>query len=325
MGLIKDALDEFLKDDCPRMAAALSYYTIFSLPGVLMVVMLVAGVFVETERIQGRLLAQIQQLVGSGGAEQVQAILRNLKEPGTGNPVVVVLTVVVILFAATGAFAQLQNTLNRTWEVAPDPDAGGMIRTFLTKRVLSFLLILGVAFLLLVSVVAQTVLTAFGSFVAGVLPEALSGPALRTISLGLSFVVAVLLFGAMFQFLPDARVHWRDAWRGAAATAVLFLLGNLLFGLYLSRGSPGSAYGAAGSLAVLLVWIYYSSMIFFFGAEVTQVLAERRGAEIRPAPGAVRVVVERRQVEDDGTAPASSDGESASDEESAAGTARPDH
>ncbi|MFW6330206.1 MAG: YihY/virulence factor BrkB family protein [Gemmatimonadota bacterium] len=300
MEIFKDTVNEFLKDDCPRMAAALSYYTVFSLPGLLLLMLLVAGVFADPADLQGRLLSQIRALVGEGGVEQVRAILRNLNRPGGGHPLAAGGSIAVLLFAATGAFAQLQGALNRAWEVEPDPERGGMVRNFLMKRILSFLLILGAALLLLVSLLAQTVLTAFGDFVQALLPPAFSAVALRGLSIGLSLFAAILLFGALFHILPDARVHWRDAWRGAAATGLLFLVGNTLFGFYLSTSSPGSAYGAAGSLALLLVWIYYSSMIFFFGAELTQVLARRRGEGIRPSRGAVRVVLERRIVRDAG-------------------------
>ena len=299
MAILKATLAQFTKDDCPRMAAALSYYTIFSLPGLLILVMLAARPFADPEALRGRLLGQVRTLVGPEGAEQVRAILQNATAPGAaGNPLLVVLGVGALLLAATGAFAQLQGALNQVWGV--EPERGGTVRHFLMKRVLSFAMILGAAVLLAASLVAQTVLSSFGAFVAAVLPDAFSGLFLRLTSLGLSLVAAGLLFAALFQILPDARVRWRDAVRGAAATAVLFMVGNVLLGVDLSRSDPGSAFGAAGSLALILVWIYYSTMIFFLGAELTQVLARRRGEEIRPSRGAVRVVVERRRIRETG-------------------------
>lgn len=293
MDILKQTVGEFLKDDCPRMAAALSYYTMFSMPALLIIVMLVAGVFWDPAAIQGRLLTQMQTLIGADAAAQVREILRNATRPGSGGPLTIGLSVAALLFAATGAFAQLQATLNRAWGVEPDPERGD-VRNFLMKRVLSFAMILGVALLLLASLVAQTLLTAFGDFVGDLFPAPLSGVVLYATNLVLSLLAATLLFGAMFYIVPDARVRWRDAWKGAVATGVLFILGNVLLGIYLSRSNPGSAFGAAGSLALILVWIYYSSMIFFLGAELTQVLARRRGEAIRPARGAVRVVVERK-------------------------------
>jgi membrane protein len=295
MEILKTTIREFLDDDCPRMAAALSYYTVFSLPAILILVMLMAGVLVDPADLRGQVLRQMQLLIGPGAAEQVRVILQNANRPGAGGGVAVAVGVGAMLFAATGAFAQLQQALNRAWEVGPDPDRGGF-RNFFMKRVLSFAMILGVTVLLVVSLLAQTILSAFGHLVATILPEAVSGIALRGLSIGLSLVAVALLFAAVFQVVPDARVPWRDAFRGAAATAVLFLGGNLLLGVYLSRSAPGTAFGAAGSLALILIWIYYSSMIFFLGAELTQVLSRRRGEEIRPSRGAVRVVTERRTI-----------------------------
>lgn len=292
MEILKATIREFLNDECTRMAAALSYYTMFSLPGLLIIVMLIAGVFADPEDIQGRILLQMRQLIGPSAAEQVREILRHASGP-SGSPLVVGLSIGALVFAATGAFAQLQAALNRAWDVAPDPDRGE-VRNFLTKRLLSFVMIVSIALLLLASSLSATLLTAFGDLVETFLPAGLSGPAIRGINLGLSLVVATLLFGVIFHVVPDARVHWKDAWRGAAATGALFVLGNFLLGLYFSRSSPASAFGAAGSLALIMVWVYYSSMIFLLGAELTQVLARRRGEWIRPSPGAVRVVMDRR-------------------------------
>lgn len=299
MEVLKVTVREFMRDDCPRMAAALSYYTVFSLPALLIVVLLITGVFTDPADVRDQIHHQLQYLVGAEAADQVHAILENVDRPGSGNVPTVLVSLGALLFAATGAFSQLQATLNRIWEVEPDPDRGGVVRNFLMKRVLSFGMILGVALLLLGSLILQTALFALGDMVAAVLPEALTGAGLQLASLGLSVVAATLLFGAVFLVVPDARVHWRDAWKGALATGVLFLLGNVLLGYYLSMSSRAAAYGAAGSLALILVWMYYSSMIFFFGAELTQVLARRRGEGIRPSKGAVRVVIEHRTVRED--------------------------
>ena len=298
MRILKATLSEFLSDDCPRLAAALSYYTVFSLPALLLLVMLIAGVFADPEEIRARLIEPIQVLIGPEGAAQIQEILANARRPGAGSPLAIVVGVAALLFAATGAFAQLQAALNRIWQVEPDPERRGAVRSFVMKRILSFIMIIGVALLLLVSTVTSTATAAIGQAVRALLPAAVSGAALTAVSLGLSLGVAIVLFGIVFHVLPDARVYWKDAWIGAAATAALFLIGNLLLGLYLGRSEPGSAFGAAGSLALILVWVYYSANTFFLGAELTQVIARRRGEEIRPAPGAVRVVLERRVIRD---------------------------
>lgn len=299
MGILKATIREFMRDDCPRMAAALSYYTVFSLPALLLIVLLVAGLFADPERLQGEILFRLNALIGPSAAEQVQAIIGNVERPGSGGALAVVVSIGALLFAATGAFAQLQGALNRAWEVEPDPDRGGVVRNFLMKRILSFGLILGISLVLLASLVAQTVITWFADVVAALLPDLVTGAALSLLSLGLSLIAATLLFGVIFHVVPDARVHWRDAWKGALATGTLFILGNVLLGFYLSRSSWTDAFGAAGSLVLILVWMYYSSMIFFFGAELTQVLARRRGEEIRPSRGAVRVVIERRTIRED--------------------------
>lgn len=296
MGIVKATLDDFIGDDCPRLAAAVSYYTVFSLPGLLVLVTFLAGLFVAPATLSREIVDQIQVLIGRGAAEQVGAILRNATLPGAADPALTALGLVALVFAATSGFANLQSALNRVWQVEPDPRRGGMVRNFLLKRVLSFVMILGVAGLLLVAVVSQTLLSAFGRLVSGAVPSAASGLTLGLVNAGLSLLAATALFGVLFQVLPDARVRWRDAWRGATITGVLFVVGNVLLGLYLAHSRPGSAYGAAGSLALILIWLYYSSMIFLLGAEATQVLARRRGEEIRPSEGAVRVVLEKRVI-----------------------------
>ncbi len=296
MGTLRATLDDFIGDDCPRMAAAVSYYTVFSLPGLLVLITFVAGLFVAPERLSQLILEQIRLLVGSRAATQVGAILENAHLPRMSNPALTGLGMIALLFAATTGFANLQSALNRIWQVEPDPERGGMVRNFLVKRVLSFVMILGVTALLLVSLVSQTAISAVGRFVTRTLPPLVSSPTLGLVNAGLSLIAATVLFGILFQVLPDARVRWRDAWRGATITGGLFVVGNVLLGLYLAHSDAGSAYGAAGSLALILIWIYYSCMIFFLGAEVTQVLARRRGEEIQPSDGAVRAVLEKRVI-----------------------------
>lgn len=301
MEVLKVTVREFMRDDCPRMAAALSYYTVFSLPALLIVVLLITGVFTDPADVRDQIHHQLQYLVGAEAADQVHAILENVDRPGSGNVPTVLVSLGALLFAATGAFAQLQGAMNRAWGVEPDPERGGVVRNFLMKRVLSFGMILGIALLLLASIVAQMVVTWFADLVAALLPDLVTGFALSSLSLGLSLIAATLLFGVIFHVVPDARVHWRDAWKGALATGTLFILGNVLLGYYLSRSSWTDAFGAAGSLVLILVWMYYSSMIFLFGAELTQVLARRRGEEIRPSRGAVRVVIEHRVIREEST------------------------
>jgi membrane protein len=286
--ILKRAGGEFVEDECPRMAAALSYYVVFSLPSLLVLVLLVAGWVWGGDAAEGELSAQIDALMGGEAAEALRDMLEQGEDPGAGRGIAAVFGFAALAFGATGAFIELQNALNRAWNVAPDPEAGGL-RNFVTKRLLSIGMVLSIAFLLLVSLALSAMLSAFGGTLAAMLPADVSAWALRGVDLGLSLAVITLLFAAMFRVLPDARIAWRDVWVGAAATTVLFLVGKFGIGFYLGQSNPGEAFGAAGALAVLLVWIYYSAMIFLFGAEFTQVWANTRGQGVEPEDGAIRI------------------------------------
>jgi membrane protein len=286
--MLKRSFEDWKRDDCLRMAAAMSYFTIFSLPPLLLVVMVVSGVFVDPEQVSGRLQDEIAGVVGAEGAQQIESMIRNVNRPGTGGPAVVVLSVLGILFGATGAFNQLQEALNRAWQVRRDPDEGGIAAT-VGSKILSLAMVLTIAFLLLVSLVLSAALSAFGDVVSGWLPGGPSRALLQVFEVALSLALVTVLFALIFKVLPNAEVAWPDVWVGAFGTALLFVAGKFLLGLYFARSSPGEAFGAAGSLALLMVWIYYSAMILFFGAEFTQVWAEERGSGIQPSDDAVRV------------------------------------
>jgi membrane protein len=301
LALLKSSGADFIEDDCPTQAAALSYYTIFSLPPLLMVLLLILGALVNPQDIRGQLEVQMGALMGPTATEQIRTILAQLHQPG-GKALGTVLSIAALVLGATGAFGQLQAALNRAWEVAPDPRAG--LKGFLVKRLFSFGMILTVAFLLLVSLILSAALSAFGGALGRMLPDGLSATLLQVVNLGVSFVVITALFAMIFKVLPDARVAWRDVWVGATVTALLFVIGKFLIGFYLGRSNPGQAFGAAGSLAVLFVWVYYSSMILLFGAEFTQAWVERNGNSIAPERGAVRVVEERKYARDGRAIPA---------------------
>jgi len=302
LALLKSSGADFVEDDCPTQAAALSYYTIFSLPPLLMVLLLILGALVDPQDIRGQLEAQMGALMGPTATEQIRAILAQLHQPG-GNALATVLSIGGLVLGATGAFGQLQAALNRAWEVAPDPKQGGL-KAFVIKRLFSFGMVLSVAFLLLVSLVLSAALSAFGGALGRMLPDGLSTTVLQVVNFAVSFVVITALFATIFKVLPDARVAWRDVWVGGAVTALLFVIGKFLIGFYLGRSNPGQAFGAAGSLAVLFVWVYYSSMILLFGAEFTQAWVERNGGSIAPERGAVRVVEETKHVRDGTAVPA---------------------
>jgi len=301
LALLKSSGADFIEDDCPTQAAALSYYTIFSLPPLLLVLLLILGALVNPQDIRGQLEVQMGALMGPTATEQIRTILAQLHQPG-GKALGTVLSIAGLVLGATGAFGQLQAALNRAWEVAPDPRAG--LKGFLVKRLFSFGMILTVAFLLLVSLILSAALSAFGGALGRMLPDGLSATLLQVVNLGVSFVVITALFATIFKVLPDARVAWRDVWVGGTMTALLFVIGKFLIGFYLGRSNPGQAFGAAGSLAVLFVWVYYSSMILLFGAEFTQAWVERNGNSIAPERGAVRVVEERKYARDGRAIPA---------------------
>lgn len=293
-GLLKRTVSDFVADDCMTMAAALSYYTVFSLPSLLLLILLLLGAIMSPEDVRGTIETQINALMGPAGADQVRSILEHARAPG-GNLPSTLVGLGVLLLGATGAFSQLQQALNRIWGVKPNPHLSGY-KALLGKRLLAAGMILVIAFLLLVSLVISAVLSAFGHTLGQMLGSGISGAVLWAVDIALSVGVITLLFAAIFVVLPDAKIRWKDVWVGAALTTVLFLAGKYLLGFYLAHSNPGQAFGAASSLALMFLWIYYSSIILFFGAEFTEKWAERNGG-IRPAHGAVRVERIERPVE----------------------------
>jgi membrane protein len=294
--VLKQTVKGFSEDDCPTMAAALSYYTVFSLPPLLLLLLTLLGAVLDPQDIQGTLESQMREIMGPAGAGQVRTILANADRPGGGATLPAVLSVIALLIGATGVFGQLQAALNKAWGVAPDPSKGG-VKNMLLKRMFGVGMVLGLSFILLVSLVVSAVLSAFGDQLGRFLPEGLSAPLLEAINFAGSLAIIALLFGAIFKVMPDARIAWSDVRVGALVTAVLFVAGKFVLGLYLGRSNPGEAFGAAGALAVMLVWIYYSSMIVLLGAEFTQAWAEHRGSGIVPEKGAVRVIRETRRLD----------------------------
>ncbi len=292
-GLLKTTFSEFSNDDCTSMAAALAYYTIFSLAPLLVLIIMLVSLVWDPTQVRGEVQQQMNELFGEQGAQQVQTMMNNASQHRSGWAAL--LGIIALLFGATGVFGQLQMAMNRAWEVAPDPNRSG-IKAYALKRLYSFGMILVIAALLLVSLLLSTVLSAFGQSIVGFLPGTVSDSLLRWLDFGLSFLVITLLFAALFKWLPDAKVGWRDVLLGAVATAVLFVIGKTLIGVYLGHANLGSTYGAAGSLVLLLVWIYYSSMILLLGVEFTQVWARRHGGTIEPKQGAVRVVRQKEEV-----------------------------
>ena len=304
VALARAAAKDFGDDECAVRAAALAYYTVFALPPLLILLLMVAGVVWDPQDVQRAMESQFAGLMGESGARQIHEIIAQADRPGSGGLFATLASVAGLVFGATGAFLQLQGALNRAWEVEPDPEQGG-IRRFVVKRLFSLGMVLGIGFLLAVSLA----LTAGLSAVGGALGAAVPAPVLHALNFVLSFVVLALLFATMYKVLPDAQIAWRDVWIGAVVTAALFLAGKFALGFYLGRSSPGDAFGAAGALAVVLVWTYYAGMILLFGAEFTQQWAKRRGSGIEPEDGAVRVIQRTAQVRPgDGARRSESDG-----------------
>jgi membrane protein len=291
---LKQAASDFSDDDCMSSGAAMAYYAIFSLPPLLVLVAMIAGYFGVDQEQMNELVAE---QMGMSGSSDTLAQAENSKTGGgsggggsLGDSLGIVWKIVgilVLVFSATGLFAQLQYSLNRAWEVKPDPQKGGVF-AFIFKRILSFGMIVVVFFLLLVSLVLTTVIDEITSMIQGGSPEGVAlaiGIVLNNLA---TFLVAMLLFAAMFKVLPDAKMAWRDVWVGAAMTALLFVIGKALIGWYVQSADVGSTWGsAAASLIGVLVWFYYASLIVLFGAELTQAWAKAQGRGIEPAEGAV--------------------------------------
>lgn len=287
-GVLGAAARGFSDDDGTSMAAAISYYAVFSLPPLLILVLMLASVVVDEQTVQEMITGEFTGMVGQDGAALVGTVIANAQRPGAGGPFAVLLGVGALLFGAAGAFSALQNVLNRAWEVAPDPASGGM-RAFLVKRIVSFAMVGGIAVVLLLSLAVSVTLQALGTRLGGYLIAGVDTLFAETLNIVISLVIITSLFALMFRIVPDAVIGWRDVWTGAFATASLFVIGKFAIGVYLGQSNPGSPFGAAGSLAIVFVWIYYSAMIVIFGAELTQVWATRYGAGIEPGRGAVRV------------------------------------
>ena len=282
----------FFSDDCSSMAAALSFYTFFSLPALMTLLLTMVGRVADPEQLQRAIVGEVGGLIGTSGADQVATIIGNAHLANSTATITTLLSLFALAFGATTSFAQLQSALNKVWGVKPDPRRN-QLHVFLLKRIFSFGVVITVAFLLLVSLAINTVLVAIGARFSGGAAPTLAFQVLTTI---IGFAIITGLFSVMYRFLPDARIAWRDVRAGALMSATLFTLGKTVIGIYLGRSNPGSVYGVAGSLAVVLIWVYYTSMIVLLGAEFTRLWAQRFGRGITPEKGAVAYVEEERQV-----------------------------
>ena len=266
---LKETISEFMADDATTLGGALAFYSALSLAPLLMLMITIAGLVLSVEQ-QQEIIEQIQITVGSRAGEVIGSIVESARQNKGGGSIAAVIGIATLILGATAVFAQLQYSMNRIWGVEHKP--GGGVWAWIRKRLLSLMMICVIGGLLIASVVISTA-------VSGMVGQGMVGQVVDVIA---SVAVFTLLFATIFKVLPDVKIDWRTTWLGAAITAVLFVAGKFALGMYLSYGGVGSAYGAAGSLIALLVWVYYSSLIIFFGAEMTQVYAAHVGAGIQP-------------------------------------------
>lgn len=283
-------VSEFLEDDCMSMAAALAFYTMLSLPPLLLIVVtLVSALFpFSHEQVSAEVIAQINSLIGEPYGEQVMSMLEQAARTGP-SAAATILGVALLVFAATGVLSQLQYSLNVTWQVEPDPARGG-IRNFILKRALSMAMLAAIAFLLLVSLMVSTALELFHAAIRQSFVTDLAVYLVQGVDILVSLLVTTFLFGAIYKVIPDARITWRDVSVGSVVSALLFVFGKLAISFYLGGSEIASTYGAASALAVILSWVYYASLVVFLGAEFTQVWSSRHGTGLHPTRGAVRTV-----------------------------------
>jgi membrane protein len=289
--LIKQTASNWNEIDAPRLGAALAFYTMMSVAPLLVVSIGIAALAFGREAASGQIVWQIQNLVGTEGGKAIQSLLASASKPGHGVAATVV-GFLMLLFGASAVFGELRDSLNTVWGVRPAVGCGlkGMIR----YRFFSFALVMGIGFLLMVSLLFSAAIALLGKFLDSFLP--VPELVLHLVNLAISWVAVTALFALLYKVVPDVKIEWRDVWIGAAVTSFLFSVGKFLIGLYLGKASVGSAYGAAGSLVVFLVWVYYSAQIFFLGAEFTHVFAGRHGSRAEYRAGHAKKLAEARQI-----------------------------
>jgi membrane protein len=274
--LLKTTAAEWSQDQAPRLGAALAYYATFSLAPLLIIAVAITGLVFGREAATGQIVGQIQELVGPSAAETIQGMIENSSQPAA-NIIASIIGLVALLFGASGVFGELQQSLNAIWDIQPKPNRG--IWAAIKDKFFSFSMVLGTGFLLLISLVISAALAALSNMIMAWMPG--MDTITQIVNFILSLLVITVLFALIFKYVPDAKIAWTDVWIGAVVTALLFTIGKALIGLYIGYSSLSSTYGAAASLAVILLWVYYSAQIMFFGAEFTQVYANTYGSRIR--------------------------------------------
>ena len=283
--LLKETFAAWQKDKVPLLASSLAYYTVFSIAPLLLIAIAIAGVFFGEDAVRGQIIGQIQELIGHDAASAIQSMLQNTQKSYVGGTFATIFGVITLLLGASGVFGQLQEALNIIWDVKPKP--GRSLITFVKARFISFAMVLVIGFLLVVSSLISTLLHAVAHFIRHLIPSIeFLGQSLDFI---LSFIVVTLLFASIYKVLPDVKVPWRNLWLGAAITALFFNIGKYIISLYLSGSNIASVYGAASSIIVVLVWVFYSAQILLLGAEFTQIYCSYLGTPISPSKHAVPI------------------------------------
>lgn len=293
--LIRETVKKFQEHDPVIYAAAIAFFTVFSLPSVLIIIVQTLGTILGKEEIRGQLAGQVSSLIGAASTEEIMNIMQN-RGWNTSSLFANIVSIVFLLVSATVIFGIIQKALDAIWGVKPKPERGAL--KFLQDRLLSFSLIIILSFLLLVSLVLDTILSVFRNFLHTVFLDEYTVYIIRVASTGASLAIISLIFALIFKFLPDAKVRWRDVTVGALVTGVLFTIGKYLIGLLLANTRIASTYGAAGSLAGILIWVFYSSVLVLIGAMFTRVYADNLGKRIEPKKHSVRVITKEVEVDD---------------------------
>ncbi|AEL28329.1 YihY/virulence factor BrkB family protein [Cyclobacterium marinum] len=293
--ILIDGVKDFGKNDSFTFAASTAFYTIFSLPALLIIILNIASVILNEETVKEELLAQVSKMMGSESAATLEDVMSNVSVTGQ-TMYARIIGIGVLVFSATTVFVSLQNSINHIWHIRSKPEKGFL--KFLMNRFLSFSMVASIGFLLLVSLLADAFIVILLNYFSGIFENS----TLRWASV-INFLVTqsifVLVFGLMYKILPDAKVKWKDVWLGAFVTMLLFGLGKYLIGLYIGNADVGSYYGTAGSLVVVLIWVYYSVLIFLFGAQLTYYIAENIGGHVTPIKEAVKVKIIEIEEESD--------------------------
>jgi membrane protein len=291
--ILQETIKGFSEDKGLKLSASLAYYTIFSLAPLLLLIISLAGAFFGKDAIEGSIFTEMKGLIGNEAAAQIQQVIRNMELSGKTD-LSLIIGAIALIVAATTVFGELQDSINIIWKVKAKPKRGWL--KLIKDRLLSGSIIIGLGFILIVSLLVNGALSVFNSQLKGWLPD-ISVILFSGLSLLVSFIVLVVIFGVIYKVLPDAKIKWKDVWAGALFTAFLFLLGRYIIGLYITSSKAGSPYGAAGSLIIILLWVYYSAAILYISAEFTRAYAAFKGENIIPADYAV--AIEQKETEKD--------------------------